>query len=110
MPGRYKNTAGLLPERTEFCSGKLTAYIGTQSHPTSLFRGILDFALGRQEQNPELELVTASRLSLRAARRRSCRMMMDGEILWLSFPIEFSVLPGHLRVLASPGLICPAEP
>lgn len=109
VPGRYKNATGLIPERTDFCSGTLTAYIGTQSKPASLLRGILDFVLGRHEQNAEVEVVTASRLSLRAARRTSCRVMMDGEILRLPFPIEFSIRPGFLNVLASPEIIVPAE-
>jgi diacylglycerol kinase family enzyme len=110
VPGRYKNSAGLIPERTDFCSGSLTAYIGSQSRPASLLRGILDFVLGRQEQNPELTVVKASRMSLKAARRRSCRAMMDGEILRLSFPIVLSIRPGYLKVLASSELVCPAEP
>lgn len=101
VPGSYKNAAGLIPARTDFQSGKLTAYISTHHHPTSALRGILDYTLGRHEQNPELQLVKASRITLRAAKRKKCRAMLDGEILSLSFPIDLRILPGHLRVLAS---------
>lgn len=109
VPGRYKSTAGLIPERTDFCAGTLTAYIGGQQKQSSLLRGILDFALGRQEKNSEITLVKASRLTLRAARRGSCRAMLDGEILRLTFPIVFTILPGHLKVLAADEL-CSTQP
>ena len=101
VPGSYKNSAGLIPARTDFQSGKLTAYISTHRHPSSALRGILDYAFGRHEQNPELQLVKASRITLRAARRKKCSAMLDGEILRLSFPIDLRILPGHLKVLAS---------
>lgn len=110
VPGRYKNAAGLIPERTHFCSGTLTAYIGTHSKTASLLRGVFDFALGRQEENPDLQLVTASRMSLRAARRASCRVMMDGEIFRLRFPIDLTIRPSYLKVLASPEITVTSEP
>lgn len=102
VPGRYKNTAGLIPSRTNFRSGKLTAYIGTHRTPGEALRGILDYSVGRHEENAGLQLIEATDLSLRAARRKSCDVMLDGEILKLRFPIDLKILPGHLRVLASP--------
>jgi len=101
VPGRYQDSAGLIPARTDFCSGKMTAYIGTHSHPSEALRGILDYMLGRHEQNPGLELVTASHMTLRAARRTSCDVMLDGEILRLQFPIHLRIQPGHLKALSS---------
>lgn len=99
VPGRYKSTAGLIPARTDFRSGKLTAYLGTHRHPSEALRGILDYTLGRHEQNPGVQLVTASHMTLRAARRTSCKVMLDGEILRMPFPIHLRILPGHLKVL-----------
>lgn len=102
VPGRYKDTAGLIPERTDFSSGSFTAYIGTQRTPSSAMRGLIDYLFGAQAQNPEVVIVKASRMTLRAARRRSCKAMLDGEILRLEFPIELRIRPEHLRVLAAP--------
>ncbi len=99
VPGRYKDSAGIIPARTAFRSGKLTAYIGTQRSAASALRGILDYSLGLHEKNPELRLVSTSHMVLRSPRRRSCSAMLDGEILRLSFPIHLSILPGHLMVL-----------
>jgi diacylglycerol kinase family enzyme len=101
VPGSYKNAAGLIPARTDFQSGKLTAYISTHRHPSSALRAILDYTLGRHEQNPELQFVKASRITLRAAKRKKCRAMLDGEILQLTFPIDLRILPGHLKVLTN---------
>jgi diacylglycerol kinase family enzyme len=100
VPGRYKDHAGLIPERGEFHSGTFTAYFGTQNTAGSAMRGMLDYLLGRQEENPEVLVVRASHMELNASRRTSCRVMLDGEILRMRFPIRFSILPSHLHVLA----------
>lgn len=110
VPGRYKDSAGLIPARTDFISGNLTAYISTHRSPASALRGILDYTLGLHERNAELSLVKASRMTLRASRRQHCKAMLDGEILKLTFPIELKILPGHLKVLTSAGTILPEEP
>ena len=105
VPGRYNDHAGLIPIRTDFRSGKLTAYIGTHENPLSALRGILDFSIGRLEQNSKLEIVKVSQLSLRAARRKNCRVMLDGEILQLRFPIEMKILPNHLNVMTTAEIV-----
>ena len=110
VPGRYRASAGLIPARTEFRSGKLTAYIGSHRLPSEALRGILDYTLGRHEQNPGLELVTATHMTLRAARRTSCKVMLDGETLRLGFPIHLRILPGHLHVLSSAELLTEPTP
>jgi diacylglycerol kinase family enzyme len=99
VPGRYRATTGIVPARTDFASGKLTAYIGRQRHASAALRGMLDYIFGRQEENPELTMFQASALELRARRRRHLSVMIDGEILHLALPLQLSILPGHLRVL-----------
>lgn len=110
VPGRYKDSAGLIPARTDFRSGKLTAYIGKHRRPAEALRGILDYTLGRHEQNPGLQLVSASHITLRASRRRSCKVMLDGEIMRLPFPIHLRILPGHLNVLTLAEILTPTPP
>jgi diacylglycerol kinase family enzyme len=110
VPGRYKDSAGIIPARTDFRSGKLTAYIGTHRSAASALRGILDYTLGLHEKNPELRLVNASHMILRSPRRRSCSAMLDGEILRLHFPIRLSILPGHLLVLSRTEILADTPP
>lgn len=109
VPGRYKDTAGLIPARTDFVSGNLTAYVSTHRSPASALRGILDYTLGLHEKNAELTLVKATEMTLRDSRRSHCKAMLDGEILKLPFPIELRILPGHLKVLTSAATILPEE-
>lgn len=109
VPGRYKDTAGLIPARADFTSGSLTAYISTHHSPASALRGILDYTLGLHERNPELTLVKGNHMTLRASRRTHCKAMLDGEILKLAFPIELRILPGHLKVLTTASTILPVE-
>lgn len=107
VPGRYKDTAGLIPARTDFQSGNLTAYISTHRDPSSALGGIIDYTLGRHERNPQLRLVSANRMTLRASRRKSCSAMLDGEILRFKFPIDLRILPGHLKVLGDAEILKP---
>ncbi|WP_035609542.1 diacylglycerol kinase family protein [Haloferula sp. BvORR071] len=102
VPGRYKAAAGIVPARTEFRSGELSAYIATQKDASAAVRGMLDYVFGRQEKNPELLHFKSSKLELRDGSRRDCMLMLDGEILRMGFPIELEIKPGHLFVLTTP--------
>ncbi|MCW1922478.1 diacylglycerol kinase family protein [Luteolibacter arcticus] len=108
VPGRYRATAGLVPARTDFTSGNLTAYIGRQRHATAAFRGMLDYIFGRQEENPELTMFQAPALELRAGRRQHLSVMIDGEILRLPLPLKLAILPKHLHVLTTAENLAPA--
>jgi diacylglycerol kinase family enzyme len=101
VPGRYKAAAGIVPVRTDFRSGTMTAYIGRQRHAAAAMRGMMDYIFGRQEENDELTLFKAGRLELRATGRRHAMVMIDGEILRLEFPLVLSILPRHLNVLTT---------
>jgi diacylglycerol kinase family enzyme len=101
VPGRYKATAGIVPARTEFGSGTLTAYVGTQRDARAAMRGMMDYIFGRQEKNPELLIFKTSRLELHDGSRPDCALMLDGEILRMRFPIVLEIKPGHLQVLTT---------
>lgn len=103
VPGRYQESTGLIPGRTDFLSGNMTAYIGTHRTSTSALRGIFDYVLGQQEHSPDVTILRASTITLRARGRSSCKVMLDGEILRLKFPIELRILPCHLKVLRGPS-------
>jgi diacylglycerol kinase family enzyme len=105
VPGRYKAATGIVPVRTDFQSGTMTAYVGRQRHAGSAMRGMLDYVFGRQEQNDELTIFTAAKLELRAGRRKHAMVMIDGEILRLAFPLELTIRPRHLKVLTTPEIL-----
>jgi len=105
VPGRYRNAAGIIPARTEFTSGKLTAYIGRYRHTSAALRGMLDYTMGRQDLNPELSVFSTPEITLRAKRRRHAKIMLDGEILRLRFPIRLRIRPRCLLVLGDPAVL-----
>ncbi len=101
VPGSYRSSAGIVPARTDFTSGTMTAYIGTHKTAAAAIRAMLDYILGRHENNPGLEIIKARAIELRAANRKHCTVMLDGEILRLALPIHLSILPAHLHVLTT---------
>lgn len=102
LPGRYQPAVGLVPERTDLDSGKLTAYIGTQRNPGEAVRAIFSFVAGRQEQNPDLIHFTTTALTLNRRGSKHATVMIDGELLRLAFPLTLRILPRRLRVLSAP--------
>jgi diacylglycerol kinase family enzyme len=107
VPGRYKATSGIVPVRTDFQSGTMTAYIGRQRHAGAAMRGMLDYVFGRQEENDELTMFKAGRLEIAAVGRRHAMVMIDGEILRMAFPLVLAIRPRHLKVLAAEDTLDP---
>jgi diacylglycerol kinase family enzyme len=105
VPGRYKAAAGIVPLRTDFLSGTMTAYVGRQRHAGAAMRGMFDYIFGRQEMNEELTIFKTGRLELRATGRRHAMVMIDGEILRMKFPLIMTILPAHLNVLATEEIL-----
>ncbi|MCU0749121.1 MAG: hypothetical protein MUF13_06190 [Akkermansiaceae bacterium] len=105
VPGSYRNAVGLIPARTEFTSGKLTAYLGRHRHTSAALRGMLDYSMGRQNLNPQLTVFSTPEITLRAKRRRHAKIMLDGEILKLRFPIRLRIRPRCLHVLGDPSVL-----
>lgn len=103
VPGRYKSATGVVPARTDFRSGRMTAYIGTHRTAGAAMRGMLDYLLGRHEENERLQVIQSPSLELRAAGRKHLAAMLDGEILRLKLPVHLDILPAHLLVLTTPG-------
>lgn len=100
VPGRYRETAGLVPARAGFHSGRLTAYLGSHKHPHEALRAMLDFVAGRHGANPALKQVEARSMQIRIVGRKTCKLMLDGEILRLKLPLNLQIAPSSLRVLA----------
>lgn len=102
VPGRYRATAGLVPARTDFNSGTMTAYIGRQKIAGEAIRGMLDYVIGRQDLNPDLTIFRTSQLLLHGAGKKHSTVMIDGEVIRLRFPLKLEIQPNHLKVLTTP--------
>jgi len=64
VPGRYKAAAGIVPVRTDFISGTMTAYIGRQRSAAAAMRGMFDYIFGRQEENDGLTIFKTGRIEI----------------------------------------------
>lgn len=105
VPGRYKAAAGIMPVRTDFRSGTMTAYIGKARSAAAAMHGMFDYVFGRQEKNDDLTIFKTARIEISASGRRHAMVMIDGEILRISFPLVMTIQPGHLNVLAAPEIM-----
>lgn len=105
VPGRYKAATGIIPVRTDFRSGTMTAYIGHQRSAAAAMHGMLDYIFGRQEKNDELTIFKTARIEIAASGRRHATVMIDGEILRMSFPLVLTIQPAHLNVLTSAEIL-----
>jgi len=101
VPGRYRSTTGIVPARTDFRCGTLTGYIGTHRRASTAAKAMLDYLLGRHEENAELKILKARSLELHVRGRKHCTVMLDGEIIRLPLPIRMDILPEHLVVLTT---------
>lgn len=101
VPGKYRSTTGIVPARTDFNSGKMTGYIGTHRTATAAVRAMLDYLLGRHEENAQLQIISERSLVLNVRGRKHSTVMLDGEILRLPLPLNLKILPGHLMVLTT---------
>lgn len=105
VPGRYKAATGIIPVRTDFRSGTMTAYIGHQRSAAAAMHGMFDYIFGRQEKNDELTIFKTARIEIAASGRRHATVMIDGEILRMSFPLVLTIQPAHLNVLTSAEIL-----
>ncbi|WAC19357.1 diacylglycerol kinase family protein [Luteolibacter sp. SL250] len=102
VPGKYRSTTGIVPSRTDFRSGAMTGYIGTHRKASAAVKAMLDYLLGRHEENAELRIIKARSLELNARGRKHCTVMLDGEIIRMPLPIRLDILPERLVVLTTP--------
>ena len=107
VPGSYLGKAGLVPARTDFQSGTMTAYVGHHKSASSALKAIFDYSLGKHEENAGVEIFKTSSLTLHMRGKSKCTIMLDGEILEMRLPLRLRILPRHLRVLASPEALFP---
>jgi len=105
VPGRYKAATGIVPVRTDFRSGTMTAYIGHQRSAAAAMHGMFDFIFGRQEKNDDLTVFKTAHIEINASGRRHAMVMIDGEILRMSFPLVLTIQPEHLNVLAAAEIL-----
>jgi diacylglycerol kinase family enzyme len=103
VPGELEDALAVMPKRKSLVGGKLSVYVSRHQSFAAFARGLTAYLLGRLNSDREVERVETGALVLDARRRRSIPVMIDGEPVRLSLPIEVRVRPGALAVLIPVG-------
>jgi len=87
--------------RPRLDAGILTLYILKHLRITDLFRLCVAFLMGRWRDDEALDIESVEAVRIRS-RKKSLKVMLDGEVTTLEPPLSFSIRPGALKVLAPP--------
>ena len=68
--------------------------------PTGLFRIALRALMGTVSQDRDFTALTAGKLTVRRSRKRPLHVSLDGEVCRMKTPLEYSIVPRAIRVLA----------
>ncbi|WP_043363314.1 diacylglycerol kinase family protein [Belnapia sp. F-4-1] len=94
----YAEGFGAFFSRTRLDRGELFLYQAREFGPWWIARMLAAMALGRWRRRPELDERPAQEIIIHS-RRRSLRVMNDGEALLLAPPLRYAIQPGALRVV-----------
>ncbi len=98
-PGHYEESMGIIPNRSDLSSGKLTAYVSEHLTRTQMIKAALGYLAGKLLDTAEMTRIESCEISINVARRTSIPAMIDGEIVRMGLPCRMKILPGALKVL-----------
>jgi diacylglycerol kinase family enzyme len=98
---RYEMSLFSLGTRTSLQGGELSIYLTRNGGRMGLLRLAFRALLGRLAQDRDFHSLMVPGVEIRT-RRRSLRVSLDGEVVWMASPIRYSLRPRALRVLAPP--------
>jgi diacylglycerol kinase family enzyme len=106
---RYEMSLFSLGTRTSLQGGELSIYLTQDTGRMGLLRLFFRALLGRLEQDRDFHSFTLPGVEIRT-RRRSLRVSLDGEVVWMASPIRYVIRPRALRVLAPMPDAAPGGP
>ncbi|MDQ1471585.1 MAG: hypothetical protein QOJ99_3065 [Bryobacterales bacterium] len=89
-----------LGRRKHLDEGVLAIYMAHRTGPLGLFRIAVRAVLGTVRQDRDFVALTAKKLIVRRRRSRAVPVSLDGEVCRLKPPLEYSVAPRAICVLA----------
>lgn len=95
----YDEGVGRFFSRSQLSAGTLTLYVLKRLSLRDALRLSMEMLLGRWRQDDAIAIEQAVRVGIRV-KRPAVKAMIDGEIASLDVPLDFSIRPGALSVLA----------
>jgi diacylglycerol kinase family enzyme len=105
----YDEGPGRLFARSRFDEGKLYIYVLKHLSLADLGRLTLEMLLGGWRGDEAVEIDTADEVILRT-RKRTLKVMLDGEVQAFSTPLRFRIRPLALTLLAPVSAATPGAP
>ncbi|MBK1854244.1 hypothetical protein JO972_04710 [Verrucomicrobiaceae bacterium 5K15] len=99
VPGAYRDTLGIIPERKQVDRMKATVYVFRHLTRWAMLRGMLSFLLGKSSQDPDMEEVSVTAATLSFQGKKEIKIMIDGEVTQLPSPLKIELIPHALRML-----------
>jgi diacylglycerol kinase family enzyme len=96
-------TLGRALSRSSLDGGTLGLYGVRRMRLVDMFRFAARALIGRLEEDSDIHIQSAQTveiLRMGRLRRRTIRVMNDGEVILMSPPLRYRVIPGHLLVMA----------
>ncbi len=90
---------GIIPNRSDLSSGKLTAYVSEHLNRTQMLMAALGYLAGKLLDTAEMTRIESCEITIDVPRRKSIPAMIDGEIVSMELPCRMKILPGALKVL-----------
>lgn len=97
----YDDGFGLVLRRASLDSGKLGVYVAHERSAFAMLRLMGRLITGTWRQDEALDTFTVTSLTVQS-RRRTLKMVNDGEVRKMHGPLEYRIRPSALRVIA-PG-------
>jgi diacylglycerol kinase family enzyme len=104
VDGDYEEGFGRMFSRSALDAGRLVLYVAPSLTPWRAVVLGVRMALGRWRNAPDLERIEADAFTIRS-RRRSVRVMNDGETLLLAPPLAYRIRRGALKVIVPEAVI-----
>lgn len=99
VPGAYKNTMGIMPERSSTKPLSASIYIFKHLTRLQMLRGIFSFLTGRLADDEDMQTLSTREALLHFERKKEVKILIDGEVMQIPCPVQVSLEPDSLLVL-----------
>ncbi|MFC5051924.1 diacylglycerol/lipid kinase family protein [Rubritalea spongiae] len=99
VPGEYRDTMGIIPERKDTRSQKANIYVFRHHTRIAMLRGMIACLLGKSKSDPDMEEVETTSLEINFENKKAVSTMIDGEILQLPNPLKIEIHSSVLLML-----------
>lgn len=99
VPGAYKNTMGIMPERSSTTPLSASIYIFKHLTRLQMLRGILSFLTGRLAEDEDMQTLSTREALLHFERKKVVKILIDGEVMQIPSPVKISLETDSLLVL-----------